>query len=275
MAHEVQFRFGAEVYTWFMHNNGDTYQGQLTHMINMVAKAGFQGIEPIHFWMGDLSDPARLSDSLNEAGIKLAAIALALDWNGPDETDTERDEADRTIALLKYFPDALLCMVQKPTGRHDLITRRQHLINIVNSISRRAAEQGLQCSFHPNSPNQSITRTPEDYAVILESLDAQATGWTPDVGHLINGGMDPLRMMKVYKALINHVHFKDWDGEPEFTLMGKGTVDFISITNWLNEIAFNGWIICEDEGKEALENPDAVTLHDGHWIHATLLPQLK
>ena len=56
------------------------------------------------------------------------------------------------------------------------------------------------------------------------------TGWTPDVGHIINGGMDPLAKMKEYESLINLVHYKDWDGNPSFTLMGEGKVNFQSIT---------------------------------------------
>ena len=153
--------------------------------------------------------------------------------------------------------------------------RRRSLIDIVNKLSRRATDKGVPCSFHPNSPPSSITRTEEDYTVILESLDSKVTGWCPDVGHIANAGMDPLSKMTEYASLINHVHYKDWDGEPEFALMGKGRVDFVGITHWLGQQGYDGWIICEDEGKEALDNPDFVTLHDGRWINETLLPSLK
>lgn len=268
------FRFGAETYTWFMHNNGQTHANRLAHMIDISAQAGFTGFEPTHSWMGDLSDPDRLADKLNEKGIELAAIALALDWNGPEETEQERLEADQTIALMKRFPGAILCTVQKPSGRHNLEQRRRYLIDIVNAISRRAADQGVPCSFHPNSPHTSITRTEEDYRVILEALDASVTGWTPDVGHLRNGGMDPLDKMKEYASLINLVHFKDWNGEPEFALMGQGKIDLVGITQWLLDRQYNGWIICEDEAPEAVEDPDGVMLHDGRWIHETLIPSL-
>ena len=271
----IPFRFGAEVYTWYMSNNGETYAGQLGHMIEVIAKAGFTGIQPIFSWMGDLSDPERLADKLKEQKIELSAVALALDWNGKEETEDERREADKAISLLEKFPGAVLCTVQFPTGRHDLENRRLKLVNTVNAVSRRAAEKGVPCSFHPNSPESSITRTEEDYSIILESLDSSATGWCPDVGHIINGGMDPLAKMKEYESLINHVHYKDWDGEPEFALMGNGKVDLVGITQWLKDIDYQGWIICEDEGKEALEDPDFVTLHDGRWIFDQLLPQLK
>jgi inosose dehydratase len=275
MTAQLPFRFGSEVYTWFMHNDGQTHAGRLAHMIEIISQAGFTGIQPIHFWMGDLSDPGRLEAKLKEQRIELAAIALALEWNGTEESEKERTEADQTIDLLKRFPGAILCTVQKPTGRHNLSDRRHNLVSIVNRVSRRAMEKGVPCSFHPNSPHTSITRTEEDYQVILESLDPAATGWTPDVGHIINAGMDPLEKMKEYTSLINHVHYKDWNGEPEFALMGKGKVDLVGITQWLKDIDYKGWIICEDEGQEALEDPDFVTLHDGRWIKEELLPALK
>jgi inosose dehydratase len=275
MSEKLPFRFGSEVYTWFMSGNGTTHQNKLGHFIEIIAQAGFTGIQPIFTWMGDLVDADRLEAKLKEQGIELAALALALDWNGAEESENERIIADNAIALLERFPGAILNTVQIPTGRHNLEERRRSLVNIVNTVSARAAAKGIPCSFHPNSPHTSIIRTEEDYRAVLESLDTTVTGWTPDVGHIINGGMDPLTKMKEYASLINHVHYKDWNGEPEFTLMGKGKVDLVSITQWLKDINYNGWIICEDEGEEALEDPDFVTLHDGRWILNDLIPSLK
>lgn len=275
MSNQLPFRFGSEVYTWFMSNSGKTHENRLGHMMEIIAKAGFTGVQPIHFWMGDLSDPALLEAKLKETGLELAAISLALDWKGAEETEQEKKEADQMISLLERFPGAILCTVQIPSGRHELETRRKNLVNIVNTVSRRAKERGVPCSFHPNSPHSSIIRTAEDYAAILPALDNAATGWTPDVGHIINGGMDPLEKMKEYAHLINHMHYKDWDGEPEFTLMGNGKVDLPGITQWLKDINYTGWIICEDEGAEAVEYPDFVTLHDGRWITETLVKGIK
>lgn len=272
---ELPFRFGSEVYTWFMKNEGKAYEGKLGHMIEVISRSGFEGIQPIFSWMGDLRDSERLSEKLDEEGIELAALSLVLDWNHDGETEFERKEADAAIELLENFPGAVLCTVQMPTGRNEVETRRENLIKNVNTVSRRAADKGVVCSFHPNSPETSITRTEEDYKVILEGLDASVTGWTPDVGHIINGGMDPLQKMKEYRELINHLHYKDWDGNPEFVLMGRGKVDLTGITQWLKDIQFDGWIVCEDEGKEALEDPDGVTEHDGKWIYDTLIPKIQ
>jgi inosose dehydratase len=267
-------RFGAEVYTWFMKESGRAHANQLDHMVQIVAQAGFRSIEPMHFWMGDLRDPGRLAASLQAHGIELAGVSLVLDWNHNGETDIERREADATMDLLARFPGAMLGVVQMPTSRDDLVERRRRLVGNLNAVAHRAGERGIPCSFHPNSPHTSIARTAEDYEVLLGGIDRQALGWTPDVGHIANGGMDPLKTMQQYGELINHVHFKDWDGDPEFCLMGKGKVDFVAITRWLRDRGYAGWIICEDEGAEAVDDPDGVTLLDGEWVRTQLLPSL-
>ena len=271
---DLPFRFGNETYTWFMKESGQAHAGRLDHMIEITAQAGMTGIEPMHFWMSPWDDPARLRAKLDEHNVALAAIALVLDWNEPAETDDERRQADETIALLKQFPGALLCTVQMPTGRHDLEQRRRNLVANVNAVSQRATDAGVSCSFHPNSPPTSTNRTLEDYEVILDGLDSAVTGWTPDVGHIANGGMDPLEIMQRWQPLINHIHYKDWDGNPEFALMGEGKIDFVGITRWLRDWSYPGWIICEDEADKAIDDPDGVTLHDGKWVRETLIPAL-
>jgi hypothetical protein len=96
----LPFRFGAETYTWFMKDQGRAHAGRLGHMIEVTARAGFSGFSPSHSWMGDMFEADRLERALKNAGLDLAAIALVLPWNLPEETARERAEADATIALL-------------------------------------------------------------------------------------------------------------------------------------------------------------------------------
>ena len=266
-----QFRTACEVYTWFMDGDGRRHADRLDHMIAVAAEAGFTGIEPIHGWMGRLADPGLLAEHLDRHGMHLAALVLAQDWNGVEETEEERRASEDAIACCTRFPGARLCLVQRPSGRHDVEGRRRRLLQHLHRVADRAAEHGIPSTFHPNSPPGSITRTPEDYAVLLDGLDQRRLGWTPDTGHLANGGMDPLTMMRTYASLIDHVHFKDWDGNPEFARLGDGKVDFAGIIRWLEAQAYAGWLVCEDEGHQALADPDGTTRHDGAWLHQSLL----
>ena len=273
--HPSGIRFGSEVYTWFMKENGRANANRLDHMIEVIARAGFAGVQPIFSWLGDLSDPVRLTESLASRGLELAAMSFVLDWNHEGETAEELSEAASVMNFLGHFPGALLCVVQMPTGRFDVQVRQKRLIGNLNALARRAADRGIVTTFHPNSPESSIARTQEDYKILLNGLDSKVIGWTPDVGHIINGGMDPLETMKQYAPLINHVHYKDWDSDPEFAVMGRGKVDFAGITSWLGRTGFEGWIVCEDEGPQAVDDPDGVTLQDGAWVKTHLEPLVQ
>ena len=278
----MAIKFGSEVYTWFMDGYGEGNDNKLPHMAKIIGEAGFAGIEPMvlepydTYWLGDCKDPQTLKDALDEAGIELAALALICKWDEEEETESERIAADWTIETLKLFPGAALGTVPLPDGRHNLQQRRVNLVNNVNRVSRRAAEAGLKCSFHPNSPPSSLVRTQDDYDVVLNSLDPNVTGWTPDVGHIARGGMDVIDTMTKWGHLVNHIHYKDFSGNgPEpWSQMGSGKLDFHKITEWLTLRNYEGWIICEDEAEVAIKDPDGVTLQNGQWCKENLYPMV-
>ena len=168
----------------------------------------------------------------------------------------------------------MLGTVTLPSGRHDLQKRRLNVARNINRVSQRGVDAGLVCSYHPNSPPASLVRTQYDYDVVLSSLDPSVTGWTPDVGHIIRGGMDVIETMNKWQHLVNHIHFKDYSGNgPEpWAQMGTGKLDFHRITEWLTLRHYEGWIICEDEAHIAVEDPDSVTLQNGEWCKENLYP---
>jgi inosose dehydratase len=277
-------KFGSQVYTWFMDGYGEGNDNKLSHMAKVIKKAGLKGIEPMvlepydKYWMGDWHDPAKMKADLEEAGIELIALPIICSWDQAEETESERACADWAIeTLAEHFPGVPLGTVPLPSGRKDnLQQRRLNLVNNVNAVSRRAAAKGIKCSFHPNSPPASLCRTQEDYDVVLSSLDPEATGWTPDVGHIIRGGMDVIQTMTKWQHLINHVHYKDFSGngiEP-WAQMGTGKVDFHQITEFLIQRNYKGWIVCEDECEHAIKHPDEVTIQNGEWCQEQLVPLL-
>ncbi len=282
----ANIKFGSEVYTWFMQDTGKGYDNKLDHMVKIISQAGFTGIEPMvleisesalgcsKYWMGDFIDPIKFKDVLQEHNVELAGLALICGWDNEEETPEERAAADFTIDFLKHFPGAMLGTVTLPSGRHDLQKRRLNVARNINRVSQRGVDAGLVCSYHPNSPPASLVRTQYDYDVVLSSLDPSVTGWTPDVGHIIRGGMDVIETMNKWQHLVNHIHYKDYSGNgPEpWAQMGTGKLDFHKITEWLTLRNYEGWIICEDEAHIAVEDPDSVTLQNGEWCKENLYP---
>ena len=182
-------QIGCQTYTWQM--SGEKYLDKLPHIMNISSRAGFSGFEPETQFLGELYAPQRMAEELQDKGIKLAAVCLVEDWLHPEETEQERANADEVMAFLKHFPETVLCTCQMPgDDRSNLKERQQNLLTCVNALSKRAADQGILCAYHPNSPGGSIYRNEEDYEILLNGLDASVTGWAPDVGHIAKGGMD-------------------------------------------------------------------------------------
>ena len=262
-----------ETYTWQM--PGEQYKGKLDHIMGLVSQAGFKGIEIETSFIRHLDDPVLMQETLDKHELQLAVLCVVEDWLYPQETVEERGRADKWIDFLGHFPGAMLLTVQMPQqDRAKLRERQNNMIACVNDFSRRAAEKGIVCSNHPNSPAGSVFRVEADYEILLKGLDQQATGFCPDVGHIAKGGMDPAEIIRRYRSQVNLVHYKDMYEDGRWAFTGEGTIDFAGITQYLMDTGYEGWIIMEDECDECITDPDGVTLRDGVWIREVLEPML-
>ncbi len=267
-------RFACETYTWQM--PGEQYKGRLEHIMEVASRAGYKGIEPDSSFLHHLEDPALMKQALDKYALDLSVFCYVEDWRHSEETAEERSRAEKWIAFMEHFPRALFLLVQMPgKDRNDLQERQRNLLSCVNSIARRASDKGIICSYHPNSPEGSVFRTEEDYKILLNGLDNRVIKYTPDVGHIAKGGMDPLAIIKEYYSLVNCVHYKDMFADGRWAAMGEGVIDFVEITNYLKTMGFNGWVVVESESDEAIDQPDLVALKDGIFIRNVLEPLIS
>ena len=264
-------KIACETYAWQM--PGEMYKGKLDHIMNVISTAGFTGIEPETSFFGQLADPVKMKEVLERYQLELAVLCYVEDWRNPSETEEERKRADQWMDFLSYFPDTIYLLVQMPgKDRSNLGERQQNLLKCVNQIAGRAKDRGIECSYHPNSPEGSVYRTRDDYRILLDGLDGDLIGYTPDVGHIAKTGMDPLTIIKEYRDRVNLVHYKDMFSDGQWAPTGEGVIDIQGITEYLMDSDYQGWIVMEDECDEAISNPDQVTLNDGLYIDRNLKP---
>jgi inosose dehydratase len=267
-----QIKFGCQFYTWQM--SGNLYVGKLPDILNIVKPAGFAGIESEPLMLGSYyDDPSMLKDLLAQFNLQLGAIAFVCNWANSHETEQERTEAERVFSYARSFPEAQLVLVQAPgKDRSNLRQRQQNLISCVNAVAARAVEQGLSCSYHPNSPDGSVIRIEDDYKILLDELDSKVVGFAPDTGHIARGGMDVAKILNTYRPQIKHVHFKDITASGGWTAMGAGIIDFPAIVTMLRDTAYAGWIMIEEESPEAEVDPNTATTKNGEYLRRSLLP---
>lgn len=265
-----KIRYGCQTYPWKM--NQEKFQGQMPHIIQVASQAGFEGIEAEIGMLGSyFHQPDQVAELLAQQHMELAALVLHQPWQGAKETPEEKSFSDQAIAFVSRFPQAKLMLshhagdIQRGTGEA-LYERRQNLIRCMESVTRRAGEQGIVCCFHPNSGKNSLFRTEEDYRILFDFLYRTDIGYAPDIGHIANGGMDPLAILRQYQDKVRHVHFKDRLGPNEWAIMGEGTIDYPAIVRYLEEQEYRGWVMVEDESLRALQDSDEVVRLDGLYM---------
>lgn len=263
-------QYGCQTYPWQM--NVSKYAAQVPHMVDMLVTSGFTGMEAEIVMLGEYyRDWGKLKALLDERGVQLAAIAFHEEWLHMRETDGEFERADECIEFLSHFPTAKLMLghvAVLPEREKDLRYKQDCQIACVTAIGQRAAERGVVSVFHPNSAPNSIFRYTDDYEYLLEKLEKSPVGFAPDVGHMCNGNIDALQMIKDHRNRVAHVHFKDMDANHEWATMGCGIIDFKSIIDYLKETDYRGWIMTEDESPDAVKDSDGVVLADGKYIQA-------
>ena len=265
-------QYGCQFYTWQM--SGEKYIGKMPHILEIVNKAGFAGIEPDISMMGPYFDSADLMKKLlDKESLQLGALCFARDWRGPKEDDEERQAADKLLDYMKNFPETHLMLCQKHgSDRFDLEQRQQNCIACINDLAKRAADRGIASSIHPNSPQGSIFRIEDDYKILMDGIDTAVLGYCPDSGHILNGDMDVYAIFETYMSLIKHVHLKDINTDGQWAPMGQGITDFPRLHQMLHDANYKGWVMIEEESTLAETDPDGATRTNGKYLVETLLP---
>lgn len=260
-------KFGCQTYSWQM--TMEKYSGNISHIADIVSQSGFEGLEAEVCMLGEhyFSEGRVLNECLELRKLAFGALALPLPWVNSEETVEEKRLADRAIEFVSDVPGSILVLCHLPgETRDNLRIRQRNQIACITQVAKRAEEKGVVTAFHPNSSMGSIFRTEEDYEILMDGINNTPLGYVPDAGHIAHGGMDPLKIIKRYHEKIKHVHFKDMDCGGHWKTMGKGEIDFPGIVNYLAEIAYSGWIMVEEESKEARVNPDKAAFDNGKYI---------
>ncbi|CEG22077.1 Inosose dehydratase [Planococcus massiliensis] len=268
----MAIKYGCHGSTWEL--DYDKESDYFPEIADVVEYAGFQGVDIQVSLLGRFKEnPSALKKELDQRGLQLAALTIPFSWLEPQETDDEKELADYYIEYIKHFPNALLNVAPR-TGnlRENLVARQQNIIRCANQLAKRAHEQGVLCSFHPNSPAGSVFRLKEDYEILFEGLDTNYIGYTPDAGHIVFGGMDALEIFKKYLPFIKHVHFKDAAKDFQWKKMGTGDIDFPAIVQLLTDSEYDGWIMVEEETEESTANPKQAVVDISKYVKSNLKP---
>lgn len=251
----MTIKLGCHCSTWEL--DYDKEIDYFDEILDQISDAGFEGIDIQVAMLGDyVNNPDSLKEELKKRNINVGSFTVPFDWHDEKENKEEFERANKYIDFATNFPGVILNLpARNSIDRSNLLQKQKNIISCVNAVAKRAYDKNVRASFHPASPMNNCFRTKEDYDFLFENIDRRYLGYTPDAGHIKMGGMDPLQIIKDNFEIVRHVHFKDCSNNKEWKKMGEGDIDFKSIVDFLESVNYNGWIMVEEETKEASQNP--------------------
>jgi len=132
---------------------------------------------------------------------------------------------------------------------------------------------GLRTAFHHHCA--TYVETAEEIDALMRITSPELLGLCVDTGHATYAGGDPIALLREYSPRVWHVHFKDcsatvaadarrgeWDyfaavRHGLFCELGRGAVDFDAVIRELRTMAYDGWIVVEQDVLPSLGTPFA------------------
>ena len=134
------------------------------------------------------------------------------------------------------------------------------LLSALDSISRLAAELGIQAVLHPHVG--TVVETADEVERVLAGSEIALC---LDTGHLLIGGADPLNLARQAGGRVGHVHLKDVHAdladrvrngqltyssavrEGLYPVLGTGDVDIAGVVSSLEYTGYDGWYVLEQD----------------------------
>ncbi len=283
----LRFRVANAPCSWgVLEFDGMAAPSDATKVLDEIAASGFGGTE-LGDWGFLPTSPDALANELGGRGLSLVGGFVPVALARPQEVDAGVQSALQTARLMAGVCADAVVVLADDNGSDP---QRTHCAGRIRSdqgldeqrmaqaaqVAQRVAlavreETGLRTVFHHHAAG--FIETPDETARFLAHTDPSLIGLCLDTGHWTFGGGDPVEALQTHADRIWHVHFKDCDSDVAarvaqadgdyfdavqggvFCELGQGVVDFPAITQALASMAYDGWIVVEQDVLPGMGSP--------------------
>ena len=258
--------------------NTSTIRGQkqpLTEQVELIGKAGYNGIEP---WINQIDDHVKAGGSLSDlrkriedAGLKVESAIGFANWIVDDDEKRKQglENAKRDMDLVAQIGGTRIAA--PPAG-----ATRDGKLDLFKAAERYHAllEVGRQTGVTPQLEvwgfSENLSRLGETALVAIESKHPDAC-ILPDVYHLYKGGSDFAGLELIDGGAIPCFHMNDYPADPpresiadrDRVYPGDGVAPLTQILQALVSTGFNGVLSLELFNPGYWEQDPAVVIETG------------
>jgi inosose dehydratase len=216
--------------------------------IRDITGLGFYGIELFGNQIEAMEAQGGVGKLLEQHNLPLISAYCSTNLSDPQ---ARKDAITKTLEwakLVKKYNGKVI--VVGPNGvRRESFDFRAHKDDIVatlNELGKAVTDLGLTAVLHQHT-GTCVESRDETYAV-MESVDTKVMKFGPDIGQLQKGGSDPVKVVKDFLPLVQHMHLKDYIGGREYLgycPIGTGKVDIPAILAMMDGRQTAGLVMVE------------------------------
>lgn len=224
-----------------------------TGVIEAIGKMGYAGVEFAGYFGWD-KKPAELRKLLDNSGLKCCGTHTALNT-------LEGDHLKRTIELHQILGNKfLICPNLQARDAEGWL----ELARKFNDISARAEQDGMLVGYHSHASDFKKFNGKTAWEIFFDNTRHEVVQQI-DVGNTLDGGGDPLALIKKYPGRTKSTHLKEHGGGPDDPI-GKGKVDWPTLLNAYETVGGIEWYIVEHETSSNPLRTVQECLHNLHMM---------
>ncbi len=202
-----KFKVGATFILW-------GYQpDNLEPALQDISRLGFHSFETFGHVIQDWEENrGGFEQVLEKYKVPIVSAFCMTDVLDPSKRKSEVEKLTKWANLLKKHGGKVVeyCPSGIKREGYDYKEHKKNLIESMNEYAKVVTDLGLVCALHQHTGTP--IETEEEVYFAMENLDTRYMKFGPDVGQLEKGGADPVKIVKDFMPLIEHVHLKDYEG---------------------------------------------------------------
>ena len=200
--------------------------------IRDIAGLGYYGIELFGNQLEAMEAQGGVGALLEQYKLPLISAYCGTNLSDPA---ARKDSIAKTLSwakLVKKYKGKVIVVGPNGVKResYDFKAHKDDIVTTLNELGKAVTDMGLTPALHQHT-GTCVESRDETYAV-MESVNPKAMKFGPDIGQLQKGGSDPVKVVKDFLPLVQHMHLKDYSGGPEYLgycPLGQGKVDIPAI----------------------------------------------
>ena len=227
-----KLEIGHTALTW---NAGPRSPEPLGEAVKDIAELGYHSWETFAEVLGDWDAKGTLGPLIEKYKIPLKSGYLSTDLLDPARQKETVAQITRLSQVIKKHGGTYLVLASSGIKRsgYNFKEHRGHIVAALNDYAKAVVDAGLGTGFHQHTG--TAIDTEEEVYGLMEAVDTRNCKFAPDVGQLQKGGSDPVKIVKHFLPILDHMHLKDFvggeagEGFSGYCPLGRGKVDLAAI----------------------------------------------